>query len=194
MGRAVVISGTPGTGKTVIAKKLALKLNGVYINLNDLALSNNLCLYYDEERNSCVIDEDRVKDLAERVIKQCREYCIVDSHYGEIISGSLIEKIFVLRLHPRELMLRLIRRGWPKSKVRENVEAELLAVCTSNALNQHPKDKVCEINVTGRAPNAIVNDIVSILKGGAKCVVGVDWLEEVDAVLINKLLNAGNPN
>ena len=180
MGKAIVISGTPGVGKTRISLRLASLLNAKYVNLSDFAIERKLYQYFDVERSSYVIDEEGLRREISNVIKSYGGYVIIDSHYGEIVNDDLIEKIFVLRLNPRELLKRLENKGWSREKIKENVEAEILGICTQNALNEHPKDKVCEIDVTSKNVDDVVREIISILKGERSCEVGIDWLLSKD--------------
>lgn len=101
---------------------------------------------------------------------------IVDSHYGEVIPDEFVRTIFVLRLSPIILYERLTSRGWDKEKVKENVEAEILGICTYNALNEHPESKVCEVDVTNKEVDEVVEEIVNVLNNVKKCEVWVDWL------------------
>jgi len=180
MGKAIVISGTPGVGKTKVSLKLASLLNAQYVNLSDFAIERKLYQYFDVEKSSYVIDEESLRREISNVIRSYEGYVIIDSHYGEIVSDNLIEKIFVLRLNPRELLKRLESKGWSKEKVKENVEAEILGICTQNALNEHPKEKVCEIDVTDKSVDDVVKEIISILRGEKSCEVGIDWLLSTD--------------
>jgi len=139
VGRCVVvISGTPGVGKTVVALKIAKLLEGIYLNLSEFVINNKLYIYYDEETSSYVIDEVKLKNaLNEFIISNCSRFIVIDSHYGEVVDDRFINKIIVLRLNPKELYNRLVSRGWTGRKLRDNVEAELLGVSTMNALEEH---------------------------------------------------------
>lgn len=176
MGKAIVISGTPGVGKTRVATKLVSIIHAKYINLSNFVLNNKLYIEYDEDRDTYVIDEDRLRSIINRIVEEAEGYIVIDSHYGEIIDDRILEKIFILRLHPKILMERLRSRGWSKDKVKENVEAELLGICTYNALKEHPPTKVCEVDVTNKEVDEIIKEILSILHGKRKCAVFVDWL------------------
>ena len=59
--RVILITGTPCTGKTTTAKALASKLGAEYINLTDLAKTYNLTLGEDKERNTLIIDEEKMQ-------------------------------------------------------------------------------------------------------------------------------------
>ena len=195
MGKAIVISGTPGVGKTRISLRLASILNAKYINLSDFAIENKLYQYFDTERSTYVIDEDILRREISRIIKDYEGYVIIDSHYGEIVDDDLVEKIFILRLNPRDLLKRLESKGWSKEKVRENVEAEVLGICTQNALNEHPRDKVCEIDTSGKEVDEVIEEIMDVLKGVKPCRIGVDWLSSTDVgSLLEYILRRYYPN
>ncbi len=180
MGKAIVISGTPGVGKSSVAKELARILGAKYLNLSDFVIKEKLYLGYDDKVNSYIIDEELVRRRINEYIESLRGLVIIDSHYGEIINDKLVEKIFVLRLNPNELLRRLKGKGWSDEKIRENVEAELLGICTYNALQEHPKDKVCEIDVTNKDISDVIKLILRILKGDGECKIFVDWLSDVN--------------
>ena len=57
----VLVTGTPGTGKTVTASELAKRTSLIYINVGDLAKENDLYEGWDEEYQSHVLDEDKVQ-------------------------------------------------------------------------------------------------------------------------------------
>ncbi|MEM3948357.1 MAG: nucleotide kinase, partial [Zestosphaera sp.] len=93
------------------------------------------------------------------------------------------------RLNPALLYRKLVERGWVKSKVLENVEAELLGVCARNALEEHPESKVCEIDVSDRNLDEVVGEVVGILNGSRACHPAIDWLsQELPDDLLAELL------
>ena len=56
----ILVTGTPGTGKTVLANELAQRTGLNYINVGDLAKEKDLYDGWDEECSCHVLDEDRV--------------------------------------------------------------------------------------------------------------------------------------
>lgn len=180
MVRVIVISGTPGVGKTTVAKELARRLKGKVYTLSDLALEMKTIIGYDEERKSYIIDEEKlVREVLNIISESKSEVVIFEGHYGELVPQEKVEKLIILRLNPIMLKGRLKRKGWSLRKVIENVEAELLGVCTYNALREYPESKVCEVDVTGKSIEEIVNEILEILKGNVKGRGYIDWLEKL---------------
>lgn len=62
-GPVIVITGTPGTGKTTHAQLLAEEspVPLEHINVGDLVKEKNLYEEYDEEWQSYTVDEDKVR-------------------------------------------------------------------------------------------------------------------------------------
>lgn len=190
MGKAIVISGTPGVGKTLVATLLASRLSLNYVNLSDLVVKESLYLSVDEVRDSFIVDEDRLVKRLTELLSESESDIVVDSHYGEIIPDELVRAIFVLRLNPAVLHERLRLRGWSNEKVRENVEAEILGVCTYNAMSEHSISKVCEIDVTNKEAEEVVEEILGVLNNTKKCEVWVDWTSQESLQdFITKLLS-----
>ncbi len=174
MTKIIVISGTPGTGKTLLAKRLAEKLGACYVNLSNIVIGKKLYTEYDASRNTFVVDEERVREYLRKLAQKCK-LVVVDSHYGEISPRELVDRIIVLRLDPVELEKRLRKRGWNESKIKENIQAEILGVCTINALEEQGEDKVFEINVTGKSLEDIVREALDIVEGRKKRREFIDW-------------------
>ncbi|NOX71821.1 MAG: AAA family ATPase, partial [Candidatus Micrarchaeota archaeon] len=68
----IAISGTPGTGKTTIAKKLAKELGFEYVSLNELAEELNLYEDFDEKRNTKIVNIERISKEIEKRQKESR--------------------------------------------------------------------------------------------------------------------------
>jgi len=181
--KIILITGTPGVGKSVISKALSERLNAHYIDLTEFVKDNDLTLSYDEDRRTFIVDEEKVSECLEKFIKDLKEsYIVIDGHYSVfVISPEQVYKVFVLRRHPVELKNILLERGYDEKKVSENLASEILDVCLIDAINRCGVNKVCEININGKDVNSIVEEILEYLHGVKKCEIGiVDWLSELE--------------
>ncbi|MEZ0290857.1 MAG: adenylate kinase family protein [Sulfolobales archaeon] len=176
------VSGTPGVGKSYVARRLAELLGGVYIDLSQKVVEERLYQSYDSDRESYIADPEKVSEYIRRVCNENRgRHVVVDSHYAEIIDPAVIYRLFVLRTDPRRIAERLCRRGWSHSKIIENLEAEILGVCLYNAVEEQDPFKVCELLVEDL--DRVVERILDILSGREKCeILYIDWL----SILENK--------
>lgn len=177
-GRVILVTGTPGVGKTTLAKRLAQTLNAQYINLTELSHKEHLELRQDSERGTIVIDEVKMRRELRKIIKQTQSDLFIDGHYASAVTPkSLVDRIFVLRRHPSELRSFMLKSGFNQSKQEENLQAEILDVCLVEALQKQERDRVCEMDVTSKPVEAVLKDALDVLAGNKACYVGcVDWM------------------
>ncbi|MFC6732749.1 adenylate kinase family protein [Haladaptatus sp. DYSN1] len=152
----VVVTGTPGTGKTTATDLLDTDLDVVHLN-DVIREEDGLYSEVDEERDSLVADLDAVREwLGDR------DDVLVDSHLAHHLEA---DKVVVLRCRPDLLEQRLRDRGEPDAKARENAESEALDVILSEAVSAHGLDAVYEIDTTDRRPEAVAADIEAVIAG-----------------------------
>ncbi|MCD2199396.1 adenylate kinase family protein [Halobacterium sp. KA-4] len=151
----VAVTGTPGTGKTTATEHLDTDLD--IVHLNDVIQEEGLYTEVDEARDSKVADLDAVRDWLEG-----REDVLVESHLSHLLDA---DRVVVLRCAPGELERRLIERGEPAEKAEENAESEALDVILSEAVREHGKPNVYEIDTTDRDPEVVADDIEAVLAG-----------------------------
>jgi adenylate kinase len=174
----ILITGTPCTGKTTTAKQLTSEINAHYINLTEYSKTHGLTLGEDIERKTTIIDEQKMRDNLSQTIKHSNKtYIVVDGHYAAaVIEPSLVTYVFVLRRNPKDLKKQMEACGFEGTKLWENLSAEILDVCLSEAISIHA-GKVCELDVTGKTVKEVTNEVLEVLKKGKKCYAGyVDWL------------------
>jgi adenylate kinase len=176
--RVILITGTPGTGKTTTAKQLAAKLDAQYINLTDYAKTYGLTSGEDKQRKTTIIDEEKMRTKLTQTINAAdKTNIIIDGHYASAVTpANLVTNVFVLRRNPKELKQFMQKCGFEGAKLWENLSAEILDVCLIEAVQAQP-GKVCELDVTGRTVEEVTNEIMDVLEKGKKCYSGiVDWL------------------
>ncbi len=178
MKRVILITGTPCVGKTTTAKALTAKLNAEYINLTDFAKANALITGQDPERDTLIIDEEKMtQKVTEAIDNSQNPNIVVDGHYAAAVTPKEhVAQVFVLRRHPKELKELMEKRGYSGAKMWENLQAEIIDVCLGEAAEVYAS-RVCELDVTGKTTEAIVEDIVAVLEKRKTCIVGaVDWM------------------
>jgi len=121
----ICITGVAGVGKTTIAKKLAEKLNAIYINILDFAKEKGLIEYYDEVNQTYIIDENKlIVEILKTIIDSNKIY-IIDGNFSHLIPADLY---VVIRTDPNILYKRLLERNYPYHKIFENIWAMNLEV------------------------------------------------------------------
>lgn len=174
MSNAIFITGTPCTGKTTIASKL----KGRLIKINDLAIDHGFVLGIDEDKGYKVIDIEKLSKHVDKLAKN-NGLLIFEGHLSHLCDGA--DKVIVLRLRPEILETRLKARNYSPSKIRENLEAEALGVCSAESYDKYG-DKVYEIDVSELTVGEAVNLVEDIIENGGDYPVGnvdfMDWLLE----------------
>jgi adenylate kinase len=182
--KAILITGTPCVGKTSVAKLLTLKLDALYVNLTDLAMTENLIQGHDEERDSTIVDEVKMKKRLSQIVRETeKQNVLIDGHYAvHVVPPKLVDLVFVLRRDPTELRKFMTKSGYSERKIDENLASEILDVCLVEALNVVGSQKVCELNVTGKTVKKTVEEILSLIEHPSNCTIGVvDWLGKLEA-------------
>jgi adenylate kinase len=174
----ILITGTPGVGKTSVAIKLAQQLNATYVNLTELAKKKQLIAGKDVERGTEIIDETKMSRALKRLITQTESNLVVDGHYAAAVTPqALVTYVFVLRRHPAELQRVLEERGYSRPKQNENLTAEVLDVCLVEALNSQDKAKVCELDTSGKTMEETLSEVLAVVEGKKRCYAGyIDWM------------------
>jgi adenylate kinase len=178
MKRVILITGTPAVGKTTTAKALAAKLGADYINLTDFAKTHNLTLGEDTQRETLIVDDEKIQEELKSTIEASeKQNIVIDGHYAAaVVPQEIVPQVFVLRRNPKELKVLMEKKGYTGTKMWENLQAEIIDVCLGEAVEVHA-GRVCELDVTGRSTEEIVEDIVAVLEKRKTCIVGtIDWM------------------
>jgi len=180
--RVILVTGTPGVGKTSISRLLASKLDAVYVNLAELVERERLISGVDKARETLIADTPRVSKRVREIIKSSERDVIVDGHYAvDVVPCKDVHVVFVLRRDPDDLKGLMENRGFKERKLWENLAAEILDVCLWDAVSACGSDKVCEIDVSGKRIEEVVEDMLLTLERRRKCQVGiVDWLGKLE--------------
>ncbi len=175
--QVIVITGTPGVGKTTVSEQLAARLGALHINLTCLVKREKLTSGYDKRRRTTIADANKLTKRLQGIIRQ-KGNLVIDGHYAPTVTPKgQITGVFVLRRHPQQLKEELEKRGFKGPKLWENLAAEVLDLCLYDSIMNAGNEKVCEIDTTNKTVECVVNEIISILNGTRPCTVGItDWL------------------
>jgi len=180
--RVIVITGTPGVGKTQVSRLLVSELDASHIDLAELAKKENLISGFDQARKTPIADTTKMANRVEELIEASKTDVIIDGHYAvDVVPAKKTYIVFVLRRNPNELKSVLEDYGFEGKKLWENLAAEILDVCLWDAVSVVGSAKVCEIDVSDRKIEKVVEEIVSVLNRKEKCKTGVvDWLGKLE--------------
>ncbi len=143
MRSVIIVTGTPGTGKTTISKHLCEMYSLRYIDVNRVISSKGLSIGYDEERDCRIVDDKRLVNELKVLIDAFKSQrsskfngIVIDSHLSHYLPKSYVNLCIVTRCSLQILKKRLKERGYSAAKVRENLDAEIFDTCRIEALEK----------------------------------------------------------
>lgn len=173
----ILITGTPGVGKTTVSRILREKLDARLEAINEIVDEKHLFTGIDEEKGYKIVDLDalfnEMKDITQEI--DGNQFVIFEGHLSHLFDTSDI--VIVLRANPNALKGRMETKGWKQSKINENIEAEAIAICSYEAYEIHG-EKTHEIDTSNLSPQEVADLIFKVIKREKKFPVGnVDFLE-----------------
>lgn len=150
----ILITGTPGTGKTSLAAHIASRLcasDGAaaqHISVGEIAQTHRCYEGRDEELDTNILDEDKLLDILEVIFRDAEvnnKSCVADFHVCEIFPERWFDLVLVLRTNTEILFDRLERRGYGIKKRDENMESEIMQVILEEARESYDPNIVHEV-------------------------------------------------
>lgn len=115
----ILITGTPASGKTSIAKELSFLLKTKYVDVKEIIKNNPGTIEGIEEEE--MIIKPALKKILE---KNLFESCVFETHLIEYCPKADIT--IILRTKPSVLKKRMTKRGYSLKKIRDNLEVEII--------------------------------------------------------------------
>lgn len=179
----ILVTGTPGCGKTSTCELLQRRLKDAnYYNISDFAQQHECYDGYDEARKSHIVDEDRLLDELEPLMR--KGGAIVDWHVNDIFPERLIDLVVVLRTDNTVLYDRLKSRGYHEAKIQENIDAEIMGVVIQDAQDSYEKEIVVELQ--SDTADQMDENVDRIASWSAA------WLEQNPKGVTNELVERGS--
>ena len=141
--KVICISGTPGTGKTYLTKRLSKLYNYQYVNVKNLIKEYKLQEGYDKEKKCGIVDVKKLNKVLMKEINRLKKEksngIIIDSHLSHYLPKKYVDLCIVTKCELKILKKRLENKGYSKKKVRENLDCEIFDICLNEAKEQGHK-------------------------------------------------------
>lgn len=162
----MLVTGTPGTGKTTFSGMLAEAVGFRHINVGDWVKERQLHTGWDDEHQCLTLDEDKVCDAMEPQMAEGGN--VVDFHSCDFFPERWFDLVVVLQTDNTILYGRLEARGYPQAKISENVQCEIMNVVVEEARSSYREEIVWFLS--SNSPEDISANIAKVR----------DWIHNFD--------------
>ncbi|KAF2474355.1 P-loop containing nucleoside triphosphate hydrolase protein [Lindgomyces ingoldianus] len=145
----IVVTGTPGVGKTTHCELLARNLGFKHLSVNQIVKDEEFHEGRDDETGSWIVDEDKLLDYIEALSISSTGGYILDWHACDLFPERWIDLVVVLRCDSTTLYDRLTARGYKGKKLEENMDSEIMQVLLEEARESYAEEVVVELRSDG---------------------------------------------
>ncbi|KAM0251293.1 hypothetical protein ACHAQJ_008233 [Trichoderma viride] len=145
----IIITGTPGVGKTTHSEILAERTGLRHVSVNQVVKDKECHEGWSDEYQSWIVDEDKLLDVIEDDVKEGG--CIIDWHACDLFPRSWIDLVVVLRVDSATLYDRLEARNYAEAKLQENIDSEIMEVLLQEAREAFDEEIVVELTSNSSA-------------------------------------------
>ncbi len=154
----IVVSGSVGTGKTTLSKKLSKSLGYSYIDVSKLIKEEKLSSGYDEKNECEIIDVQILNKFLISLIKEGKNL-IIDSHLSHYLPKKYVGLCIVTTCDINILKDRLKKRKYNAKKIRDNVEAEIFDTIVIEA-----KERKHHLFILNTSKGYKIKDVVKFIE------------------------------
>ncbi len=139
----LLVTGSPGTGKTSVARALGRRLKCTVLNEKDFALSRGVGTW-NHKSNELEIPLGKIRREINAEIAG-KKSIIIEGHV--LCEAKLgVDAVIVLRVHPEILESRLEARGYNAEKIQDNVFCEGIDYCSKHVIRRYAGKKIIEVS------------------------------------------------
>lgn len=149
----IMVTGTPGTGKTTFSQECAAELGLRHIDIGEFAKERNLLAEHDTALDFHYMHEDAVLDALEPIMTDGG--VILDHHSSDWFPERWIQVVVVLRASTEVLYDRLQARQYAKAKLDGNMQAEIMQVARDEAYESYPGATLIELDNSSEDKKAL---------------------------------------
>ena len=140
----IIITGTPGVGKTTLSEEVAQKTGLKHINVSELVKQKGIGeKSKDAEDDTLNVYEDRLLDVLENDLEDGG--VVIDWHACDLFPPRQIDLVCVVRCDNKILYDRLKSRNYAEKKLQENLDCEIMEVLLQEARDAYDNDQVVEL-------------------------------------------------
>jgi adenylate kinase len=172
--KIIVITGTPASGKTTLADKVAARIgNATVIHANDLVKAGRLFSSRTAD-GTMIANMRKLHAEIEREIRRSRSPTVIVE--GHLLCDMRIKNAIaiVVREHLLTLEKRMKKRGYSAAKIKENITAEAIDYCGLAAQKNYRQ--VIEVLNGGTAASDVTKIIGGMKRRRGK---GIEILHEL---------------
>lgn len=142
----IIVTGTPGVGKTAVARLLGKRLKCAVLNEHDFCMRKRIGQF---EHGELVVPLGKFQKALNAELKK-RGNIIAEGHLLCEIKLNA-DAAILLRLHPELLEARLERRGYNAEKIQDNVFCEGIDYCKKHLYRNYKRSMIIEVSAHGTA-------------------------------------------
>jgi adenylate kinase len=131
--KAIIVTGTPGTGKTTLSLALQKELGIGYIDVTKLIKAKKLASGYDKKRDCAIVDVKKLNSCLISDLSKRASAVVIDSHMSHYLPKKHVKLCIVCTCKLKELKKRLKKKGYSDKKIRENLDCEIFETSLSEA-------------------------------------------------------------